>query len=106
MVIACPISPPVDDSAVATRQPAPRSASPSRRAASASSSSLGPPLICASPVVLELQRHRVLQATQVADHRLQLVAALADHPHRVALDGWLHLRESVADDLADLLGLL
>src|SRR5574338_815679 len=108
MVMAWPIRPPVDDSAVASRQPAARSSSPSRRAAAARSSSSGAGIgpSPGSAIVLELQRHRVVQSAQVADDGLQLVPALADDPHRVALDGGLHLGEVLADDLAELLRLL
>src|SRR5437867_2535181 len=106
MVIACPISPPVDDSAVAICQPIWRRAVPRRAAASASSASVGGGVIGQpSSIVDELQGHRVVEAPEVADHRLQVILALGGDAHRVALDGGLHLGEALADDLAQLLGL-
>src|ERR687895_1364034 len=58
------------------------------------------------PVVLELQRDRVALRllAETGDHALELVLALAADADRVALDLILHLREFVANQLADLLG--
>ena len=57
-------------------------------------------------VVLELQRDRVVELAQEADHCLQVVLALGADAHRIALDRRLGLGELVADPLGQLLGLL
>src|SRR5439155_6439034 len=109
MVIACPISPPVDDSAVASRHCRSRSSSPSRRARASSAASSGGRVIAIgqrSAVVGELQGDRVVERPEVTDHRLQLVLALGRDPHCVALDDRLDLREPIADALRELLGLV
>src|SRR2546423_7796435 len=108
MVIACPTSPRVDDPAVASRRDLSRRSSPSRRARGSRSASWGAlaKLTGASSVVDELQRHRVVEAAQVRDDRLQLVLGLARDAHRVALDDRLDLGETVPDPLGQLLRLL
>src|SRR5947207_291020 len=107
MVMACPIKPPVDDSAVASRQDRSRSSSPSRLARGSRSASWGAAakLTGASSVVGELERHRVVEGAQVRDDPLQLVLGLARDADRVALDHRFHLRKPVADALGQLLGL-
>src|SRR5438093_1299922 len=104
--MACPIRPPVDDSAVAICQPIWRMAVPRRAAASASSVSDGGVIGQASSVVDELQGHRIVEPPQMADHRLKVILALGRDAYRVSLDRRLHLAEALANDLAQLLCLL
>src|SRR5205814_8990028 len=107
MVMACPIKPPVDDSAVASRQDRSRSSSPSRLARGSRSASWGAAakLTGASSVVSEVERHRVVEGAQVRDDALRLVLRLARDADRVALDQRLHLRKVVEEARGQLLGL-
>src|SRR5687767_5542246 len=85
-VITWPTSPPVHDSALAICQWRLTRARPSRRAAASRSSSVGGRRGIGLAVVRELQRHRVVERLEVADHGLELVPGLRRHADGVALD--------------------
>src|SRR5262245_47041361 len=56
-------------------------------------------MVPASAVVLELERHRLVELAQPADQLLEIVLALARYPDRIALDLRLDLGELVTDQL-------
>ena len=62
---------------------------------------------CSVPEVLELERDAEVGGLERGHHRLQVVALLARHPHRVALGLARHaLRRLRLDQLVDLAGLV